>query len=125
VKIPPEYPEKSPEVTSDLPQEFQLKWSSSLSTLQDIVVQYQKAMESYMELWKVLQDLDENCWILEPERFGFKNTFRRIALGEHLVLDSPHTERFNTAILSKQMNKNRQAQFTVGHCGSNSSTGYS
>jgi hypothetical protein len=23
------------------------------------------------------------------------------------------------------MNKNRQAQFTVGHCGSNSSTGYS
>ena len=35
--------------------------------------------------WNLLKDLDEQCWILEPEVSSFDCQYRRIALGEKII----------------------------------------
>jgi E3 ubiquitin-protein ligase FANCL len=38
------------------------------------------------DLWDILDDIDQNTWVLEPERPTYSTTTRRVALGNHCSL---------------------------------------
>lgn len=99
VKLPADYPASTPECSADLPVAFALRWQPKSSTLQDLLEQYQKvsplgyamhsqgkALEQFQDLWDVLEDIDSNTWILEPEHPTYSSLMRRIALGERNLL---------------------------------------
>ena len=54
----------------------------SQSTLEDLMKQFDRAVDSHQDLWDSLGEIDKNTWVLEPEKpVAFSSTFRRIALG--------------------------------------------
>ena len=40
-----------------------------------------KIVDQCQPFWNLLKEIDEECWILEPEVSTFGSTYRRIALG--------------------------------------------
>ena len=44
-----------------------------------------KEAEQYQDLWKVMEELDASCWILEPENPSRRDTYRKISVGICLV----------------------------------------
>jgi E3 ubiquitin-protein ligase FANCL len=85
-QFPSDYPLNPPYCTSDLPKNIEINWYPKKSTLGDIIKQYEKAFEIYQEFWEVVEDIDTNTWILEPEHPSYSSTTRRIALGNHCSL---------------------------------------
>jgi E3 ubiquitin-protein ligase FANCL len=86
IKLPPDYPVSAPICSSEMPEPVSIRWLSGVSTLADVVQQFQRAFEKYQDLWLQLDDLDQNVWILEPERPTYSTSMRRIALGNHCSL---------------------------------------
>jgi E3 ubiquitin-protein ligase FANCL len=107
IYLPPDYPAAKPVITHvDLPSTrssssaaacaFTFSWSSegdNISTLPDIISQYESSLHNYQTLWDVLDDIDKNCWVIEPS-LGHNNNnsssssiprsccYRRLALLE-------------------------------------------
>eukprot|EP01117_Protostelium_nocturnum_P014610 TRINITY_DN5577_c0_g1_i2.p1 TRINITY_DN5577_c0_g1~~TRINITY_DN5577_c0_g1_i2.p1 ORF type:complete len:400 (-),score=160.21 TRINITY_DN5577_c0_g1_i2:37-1236(-) len=77
------YPLEPPVIVADLPEPFQVKWDPSSSNLSNMLQQMEKTLGEYQSLWNQLRDLDENCWILEPEHPTYSSLSRRIALEQH------------------------------------------
>lgn len=76
-----DYPCSAPICTTNLPQTLTLQWNSLHSNLADVIRQFEEALRSYQALWRVLEDIDRNTWVLEPERPTLTSSMRRIALG--------------------------------------------
>eukprot|EP01080_Neovahlkampfia_damariscottae_P002977 gene2977-4987_t len=83
IKInPSEYPNSISEYELDLPIIFNLKFKN----LKEVLKKFKEEIEKYQIFWDILQDLDENCWIIEPENPLYSHTMRRIAIGKHSSL---------------------------------------
>lgn len=63
------------------------------STLDQLHRQFLLILESLSEFWDVLDQIDSNTWILEPEKPSRSDTMRRIAIGmkEHTLCTAEFT----------------------------------
>ncbi|XP_046847833.1 E3 ubiquitin-protein ligase FANCL-like isoform X2 [Xenia sp. Carnegie-2017] len=86
IHILQEYPNTSPVCSVDLPQPFHIKDTSNESPVKDIYTTFCKVIDKYQEFWNVMDEIDEKCWVLEPENPKRADTFRRIALGSNASL---------------------------------------
>ncbi|GFR74896.1 fanconi anemia complementation group L [Elysia marginata] len=69
----------------DLPEKFNFHWSGK-SGLKHLYHQFEAAVNSYQQFWNMLREIDNNCWVLEPEHPTFSANHRRIALGPNISL---------------------------------------
>ncbi|KAI8603701.1 WD-repeat region-domain-containing protein [Dissophora ornata] len=53
------------------------------SDLQAVIRHAEKQLELYKEFWDVMQDIDENTWVIDPEKPTGADRVRRCALGNH------------------------------------------
>ena len=80
-----QFDSKFPTFTCDLPQELEVlsedTWScqDALKTFRDVINQYQA-------LWDALDEIDFNCWVIEPEPFTRSAVHRRLVLKEDVSL---------------------------------------
>lgn len=52
------------------------------STLEHLYSQFLLVLESLTEFWEILDEIDLNTWVLEPEKPSRSDTMRRIAIGK-------------------------------------------
>ncbi|KAF8781589.1 E3 ubiquitin-protein ligase FANCL like protein [Argiope bruennichi] len=83
--IPDKFPNEEPKYESDLPQEFQYRWLPG-DTLLNMFIVFQETLNMYAEFWNIMDELDKNTWILEPEVTSRKDCKRRIALASGVSL---------------------------------------
>lgn len=92
VRFPNEYPNVAAECFLDLPGKprskltMSKKWSPETSGLVDIVRSAIVALDTYDALWKELEDIDHNTWILEPEHPNRSHTYRRLVVARFCSL---------------------------------------
>lgn len=55
----------------------------SQSTLAHVHGRFLLHLEGLAEFWSVLDEIDEQTWVLEPEKPSRADTMRRIAIGNH------------------------------------------
>ena len=60
------FPYSPPTVTSNLPISISFEWDPQKTTLASIVDNYEKALPSFDLLWTQLEDLDNNCYVIDP-----------------------------------------------------------
>eukprot|EP00474_Spongospora_subterranea_P000985 CRZ01443.1 hypothetical protein [Spongospora subterranea] len=82
VRLEPDYPVSAPECLVDIPDEFQLSWSTK-STLHHIVQQCISAISQFDNFWCVLEDIDKFCHVIEPENPTRSSKSRRVAMEDH------------------------------------------
>jgi len=70
---------------TDLPKRLEFHWSSK-TRLKHILDEFEVCVSSYQQFWNTLKEIDEKCWVLEPEHPCFSATHRRIALGPNISL---------------------------------------
>jgi len=56
------------------------------ASLSAVKRQFAAAIAKYQDLWLVLEDLDANAWVLEPEHPTPADVARRIGIGNHCTL---------------------------------------
>lgn len=82
LEFPDEYPEKPPKANADLPIPFEINWTKQQGqTLFGILNQYDQCLEQYQLLWSILEDVDGQLWVLDPEQPRRSDVTRRVALG--------------------------------------------
>ncbi|XP_005097811.1 E3 ubiquitin-protein ligase FANCL isoform X1 [Aplysia californica] len=74
-----------PVCITDLPHKLEFNWATN-TRLKHVVEQFEATVLSYQNFWNTLKEIDEKCWVLEPEHPSFSATHRRIALGQNLSL---------------------------------------
>jgi hypothetical protein len=79
--IPADYPSTPPICNKLFPEVVEINWSPSSSSIRSIIDQHVIAARKYKELWKQLDDIDQHCWVIEPEVPSFAISSRRISLG--------------------------------------------
>ncbi|XP_035684432.1 E3 ubiquitin-protein ligase FANCL-like isoform X2 [Branchiostoma floridae] len=88
-----QYPQMTPTCTADLPGKVNFKWSQQ-DSLQGVLHQFEKALAQYQDFWDNMKELDKSTWVLEPEKPSYKDTVRRIALGNNasvqITVDPAH-----------------------------------
>lgn len=82
VALKPDYPASAPACTAALPEPFHVEWGTGAS-LDVIVTQFSRKLSDFQGLFRALDDIDANCYVLEPEHPSRADTFRRLALGRH------------------------------------------
>ena len=91
VRIPQSYPDASPECRVHVPGNphavVPLKWNTKESALKDIFSQTKILLDRYHYLWSELEEIDEACWVLEPEHPDRSHTFRRIVVAKFCSLE--------------------------------------
>uniref|UniRef100_A0AAY4E5L9 RING-type domain-containing protein n=1 Tax=Denticeps clupeoides TaxID=299321 RepID=A0AAY4E5L9_9TELE len=85
VKLKPKYPFEAPEYTADLPVPFSVTWTLQ-STLAHIHKRFLAELEGLAEFWSVLDEIDVQTWVLEPEKPSRADTMRRIAIGNNVSI---------------------------------------
>lgn len=87
IELPLDYPTAAPKAVASLPEQFRLAgWSRGTSTLSSVLTQFRAAVARFQALFDALDDIDANCWVLEPERPLRSDVYRRIAIGRHSSL---------------------------------------
>lgn len=88
------HPAEAPRCVVDLPAAFTPVWGHNKNTLAAVYAQFTQTTHEYQELWDVLDELDKNTWVLEPENPTRASTSRRIAIGSsgslQLAIDAAH-----------------------------------
>ncbi|XP_065182863.1 E3 ubiquitin-protein ligase FANCL-like [Sycon ciliatum] len=74
------YPISAPRCTVDLPVAFDLRWSSKGGCLQEVYDQFTQALKLYQDFWNLMDEIDSNVWVLEPEKPNRSALLRRIAI---------------------------------------------
>uniref|UniRef100_A0A8D3CH37 FA complementation group L n=1 Tax=Scophthalmus maximus TaxID=52904 RepID=A0A8D3CH37_SCOMX len=85
IKLKSKHPAEAPECSADLPLPLATTWTPQ-STLQQLHDQFLVVLESLTEFWDVLEEVDGNTWILEPEKPSRSDTMRRIAIGNNVSI---------------------------------------
>uniref|UniRef100_UPI003590102B E3 ubiquitin-protein ligase FANCL-like isoform X1 n=1 Tax=Myxine glutinosa TaxID=7769 RepID=UPI003590102B len=97
LKIKPQYPKEPPECRADLPVPFHLTWPQE-GSLESVLTQASDAMDALTAFWDEMDEIDQNTWVLEPERPTRGDTIRRLALGNnaslHMEVDPRHPRMF-------------------------------
>ena len=68
---------KTPTLTCDLPQELIM---SDTWSCQEVLKTFREVISQYQGLWDALDDIDSNCWVIEPEPYTRGAVHRRIVL---------------------------------------------
>ncbi|XP_014664780.1 PREDICTED: E3 ubiquitin-protein ligase FANCL-like isoform X3 [Priapulus caudatus] len=93
ILISPQYPKVSPEFKADLPLQFEVHWKTSTS-LNDVVEQFTAELSSHQDLWIMLDEIDSNAWVIDPENPSPSCSTRRLVLGNNaslqVLLDPKH-----------------------------------
>ena len=74
-----------PTYVCDLPQQLQIDNENTWSC-QAVLKSFREVISQYQALWDVLDDIDSNCWVIEPEPFSRGAVHRRIVLKEDVSL---------------------------------------
>ncbi|KAI2657833.1 E3 ubiquitin-protein ligase FANCL [Labeo rohita] len=82
---PHKYPTEAPEFSADLPVPLVITWTSQ-STLANVHSQFLLNVEALSEFWSVLDEIDEQTWVLEPEKPTRADSMRRIAIGNNVSI---------------------------------------
>uniref|UniRef100_A0A672P6W0 E3 ubiquitin-protein ligase FANCL n=1 Tax=Sinocyclocheilus grahami TaxID=75366 RepID=A0A672P6W0_SINGR len=85
VKLKSKYPTEAPEFSADLPVPLVIMWTSQ-STLANVHSQFLLNVEALSEFWSVLDEIDEQTWVLEPEKPTKADSMRRIAIGNNVSI---------------------------------------
>ncbi|XP_012675315.1 E3 ubiquitin-protein ligase FANCL [Clupea harengus] len=85
VKLKPNYPDEAPECVADLPFPFLMSWTPQ-STLAHIHGRFLLHLEGLAEFWSALDEIDEQTWVLEPEKPSRADAMRRIAIGNNVSI---------------------------------------
>ncbi|XP_069545954.1 E3 ubiquitin-protein ligase FANCL isoform X2 [Brachyistius frenatus] len=82
IKLGSKHPADAPECSADLPVPLAITWTPQ-STLEQLHRQFLLVLKSLTEFWDVLDEIDSDTWILEPEKPSRSDTMRRIAIGNN------------------------------------------
>lgn len=85
IKLKSKHPAEAPECSADLPVPLAITWTPQ-STLEQLHKQFVLVLESLTEFWDVLDELDSQTWILEPEKPTWSDTMRRITIGNNVSI---------------------------------------
>ncbi|XP_035027880.2 E3 ubiquitin-protein ligase FANCL isoform X6 [Hippoglossus stenolepis] len=85
IKLKSKHPAEGPECSADLPLPLAITWTPQ-TTLEQLHNQFLLVLESLTEFWDVLDEIDDNTWILEPEKPSRSDTMRRIAIGNNVSI---------------------------------------
>ncbi|XP_073528505.1 E3 ubiquitin-protein ligase FANCL isoform X1 [Phyllobates terribilis] len=85
VRLGARYPYKAPDCCVDLPVAFSISWTPQ-SNIQDIYQQVLLTLESLKGFWDMLDEIDTQTWVLEPEKPTRAATMRRIAIGNNVSI---------------------------------------
>lgn len=80
IELPKEFPSKSPIVHADLPFPIQTNCTKNKWIL-GVYEEFQRLILHCQGLWNILDEIDSETWVLEPEKPLRKDVYRRIALG--------------------------------------------
>ncbi|CAL1288562.1 unnamed protein product [Larinioides sclopetarius] len=83
--ISDKFPNEGPKYECELPQEFHYRWLPG-DTLLNMFTVFQETLTMHAEFWNIMDELDKNTWILEPEAPSRKDCKRRIALASGVSL---------------------------------------
>jgi len=84
--IPSDYPLSSPTCKHQLPSRFEPRWSGRNSSFSDLFAQFRAQLELYQDIWSVLDDLDEHCYIIEPLMPLRSDLTRRVSISRFASL---------------------------------------
>nr|SVE93325.1 EOG090X0G12 [Moina brachiata] len=73
------------EFIADFPLSFAFTWDED-KTVKDIYESFLNQIEDFQEFWDVMEELDNACWVLEPENPSRKATYRKIAVVPNVSL---------------------------------------
>jgi E3 ubiquitin-protein ligase FANCL len=82
VTLPAGYPNSSPSCRANLPSLFQGKWVIGQSKLVDLITQFQTTLETFQDIWKVLDDFDQHTVVIEPINPTRADLQRRISISK-------------------------------------------
>uniref|UniRef100_A0A667Y0V6 E3 ubiquitin-protein ligase FANCL n=1 Tax=Myripristis murdjan TaxID=586833 RepID=A0A667Y0V6_9TELE len=85
VQLKSKHPAEPPECSADLPIPLAITWTPQ-STLEQLHSQFLLVLESLADFWAVLDEIDRETWILEPEKPSRADTMRRIAIGNNVSI---------------------------------------
>ncbi|KAL1921795.1 uncharacterized protein VTP21DRAFT_10437 [Calcarisporiella thermophila] len=123
ISLPPNYPDSSPQVRVDIPVPLKIDFKNpGIPQINHILNACREVIQTYEPLWDVLDDLDENAWILEPDKPSRSDLMRRLSLGNHCSLQIELDPEMPRALckcrlfgpehaissLRENMNRNRQ-----------------
>ncbi|CAB4010538.1 E3 ubiquitin- ligase FANCL isoform X1 [Paramuricea clavata] len=88
VHVSAEYPDILPKCSADVPEPFHFKGSKITEgrLLECIYNEFCEIISSHELFWNVMDEIDQNCWILEPEHPTRADASRRVALGNNTSL---------------------------------------
>lgn len=88
IHIPEEYPDVLPKCSVDIPDVFHFKGHNITEgrLLECLYHQFCELVHSFEMFWDVVDELDQNCWVLEPEHPTKADVARRIAVGSNTSL---------------------------------------
>ncbi|XP_074647254.1 E3 ubiquitin-protein ligase FANCL-like isoform X2 [Tubulanus polymorphus] len=81
ISVNSRYPADSPTWKVDLPSRFEPKFRT-----EDLYSLFKFQLSQYEEFWKMVEEIDKNTWVLEPEKPTPASTKRRIALGNNVSI---------------------------------------
>ncbi|KAJ8882456.1 hypothetical protein PR048_014264 [Dryococelus australis] len=55
-------------------------------SLADLFNAFEETVLALSDFWDVVDEMDQKCWVILPEQPKWSDTFRRIALGQHVSL---------------------------------------
>ncbi|XP_073247979.1 E3 ubiquitin-protein ligase FANCL-like [Porites lutea] len=84
VHLSSQHPQVAPTCTTELPgQHFSFSWNSQSHPLEQLYQQFQQVLCQFENFWDMLDEIDCNTWVLEPDHPSRSCTNRRIALGNN------------------------------------------
>ncbi|RHZ59955.1 hypothetical protein Glove_360g162 [Diversispora epigaea] len=84
ISIPTSYPHALLNARADIPSISMTQFQAT--NLKDVINYYSKEFGNFQEVWAMLDDIDLNTWVLEPDKPKRSDLMRRIALGNHCSL---------------------------------------
>ena len=86
ITLHPQHPYGAPTCQASLPEPgVQLNWKPTC-TIADVVNQFEKRLSEHQALWDMLDDIDANCWVLEPDPPRRSDTYRRVVVASHVSM---------------------------------------
>eukprot|EP01094_Clydonella_sp_ATCC50884_P007960 TRINITY_DN1720_c0_g1_i4.p1 TRINITY_DN1720_c0_g1~~TRINITY_DN1720_c0_g1_i4.p1 ORF type:complete len:360 (-),score=68.53 TRINITY_DN1720_c0_g1_i4:137-1216(-) len=89
ISLPPDYPARAPTCSACTPKPFVCPWpldsaaAAEKGPLATLMERYRAHVEGFAEFWAVMEEMDAECCVLEPDMPTRADTSRRMALPDH------------------------------------------
>ncbi|XP_046384217.1 E3 ubiquitin-protein ligase FANCL [Ischnura elegans] len=74
-----------PLIIADLPSQVELTVSKGMTASQ-MYEKFVEAVDRLQDFWNLVDDIDESCWVIDPEQPKRKDSYRRIIIGTNVSL---------------------------------------